>query len=335
MSVNRAIVIVQLCITALIFPGCNSDADFINALAQYKKQGQGARELLELSFLKMVMIDRFNGRGFAFNNDALFKYDDGEIEVFYPEEVKFQYEGNISDIIFSFNKEFAAYSEGKNIYFVNNGNQEIIFTSGEKEDIKALMFNDGDLLFFFKSELFRYSINMNNCEKLIDTKFNSPYKNYYGTELRKFKKFITVATGIAGSYYLSVLEYHLKEAIITNIKSASSKNIIFNNNIYYIGGTTGNWEVIKIDLMTKKKTGIERIKSITEFAFTEDCYMYENEEGIHVSDYTGNIIHLPFRYKLVGNLINSFILRKDEYIYVAESNKVLKYSRDIAKTIMQ
>lgn len=328
--------ILFICMILLIIgSSCGSEGDIRDAVSRYKKGEEKSFSEVEQILVKTITKEGFEEKGLALNESALFRYSDDDIEVVYPMEMSFSYEGKINDILFTVADECASYTDGKNIYYIEDGDSEIVYTSGDKEDIKSLLIVNDGIIYYLRSNLYKINVHSKRNDLLIKDVVTSPYKHYYSVVLKQYDDCILVVNGIAGSYHISVVKYPSMEICVKNVKAASSKYSLINNDLYYIGGTTGNWDVVKLNLLTKNKNTLERIKSITDFVFTNNAYYYENNEGLHISDYREKSKSIPVRLQLIGSLAGDCIINYNNEIYVVDSPELMKYGLLIRQLLDQ
>jgi hypothetical protein len=322
----RSLLAVSACTIIAVFSfSCTSDSEFRDAVSRYKRGDGKSLNAVEQILVANTAKEKYDEKGLALNDSALFRYTDNEIEVLYPEEMSFSYEGKINDIIFFAADNTASYCDGKNIYYIDDGDSEIVFTSGDKEDIKSLLIVNGEIMYYLRSSLYKIDMNSKRSELLIKDIVTSPYKNYYNVIIKKLGDSIVFASGIAGSYHISVAEYPSMKIKMKNIQAASSKYSIIENDLYYIGGTTGNWEIYKLNLQSKNKKSLERMKNITEFAFTSNGYFYENADGLHISNYKEKSRVIPVHIQLIGSITGDCIIKYNNAIHIIDSVELMKY----------
>jgi hypothetical protein len=325
MKMRDLFVAIAYVMLSVAVSSCSSESDFRDAVSRFAKGDVKSLNEVEHIFIKCIVKEKYDEKGLALNDSALFRYTDSDIEVLYPEEMSFNYEGKINDIVFSVADEIATYTDGKNIYYISDGDSNIVFTSGDKEDIKSLLIVKEGIVYYLRSNLYIIDVNLKTSKLLLKDVVTSPYKSYYSVIMKKYGDSIIVASGIAGSYHISVVEYPSMNIRVKNVQAASSKNYSDEIELYYIGGTTGNWEVFRMNLLTKNKRSIERMKNITEFVFANNGYFYENAEGLHISGYREKSKTIPVRFQLIGSLAGDCIIKYNNEIYVADSADLLKY----------
>jgi len=312
--INLRIAIYFLCsIISVILISCGrpSDDDLIDAALRFNKGDEKSNKKLEDLFFRRIEISKIDNK-ILLADSFLFIENDSEIAIKYPIKKTFAAAGKRDFLYITISDDRMAYTDGNSIYCCDD-ETDPLYTSSDN-NIRSLIIIGDEIYFYNKFQLFRVSIKSKENVRIVNESFFPPYKKLFNANFRNAGSLIGISSGIAGSYNISIVDIRKKSIIMSNIQSASSAFAINEDSIWYLGGSTGNWEVTKINLATKNKKIIQKINDINNFVITSNGYVYENNEGIHISNYLNDPINLPLRYRLMGICGDTIIMKYDTII---------------------
>ncbi len=249
----------------------------------------------------------------------------GQIHLVYPKKITLNDKSlKLKNISFgATNQNSVILGSGKKIkIFDIKGNPNVAYTS-KGSGIKGICLNKKELIFLEDNKLFSLDIERGTGSPIGSEKFLPPYKKYYEYNIIVNEGRAGVITGIAGVYYLSVIDIETQKTLIKNIAVSSQSFYIKNNSVYCIKGGSGNWQLYRYDINTKNKTKIRDLKAVSSFQFNQDFMVMGTPRGITIYDYENREIKPETKLTVAGVLSKALIIRHGESLYVLP-NSILK-----------
>ncbi len=318
--------IAGLLICALMLGRCSSDPDkkLDLAIEKYLSKGAGAAPALANEFIQNISIDSLETAKLLANGNILYTPNDNKIEVLYPVKRKLAIldGGPVKHAYVS--KDYCVITDEIQLcIFDGDGNHIHDDVIGESKHLIRSILITGDNIIYYKDEkLYLYNIPLNTSELLIREAFPSPFTPYYMANLVKTDSLLGVLAGMAGSYYLSIINLASKSIVAKNIALASSKFHIGATHIYYIAGNAGNWELIQYHIDQKKKKSIVKFNDIADIELFPKCYIYESKDGLWAAEYGTGKSRVPFPYQLSGKYRGRPVLKYNDSYYLVNSDKL-------------
>ena len=148
--------------------------------------------------------------------------------------------------------------------------------------------------------------------------YHSPYKKYFRSSIFTTDKFITLATGIAGSYYISVFDAISGASIIKNISASSSELNINENYISCVKGGTGNWSVEKYEIPSKKRNRIKSVGKIDNIFIAKDGFITLSGKKYFIENFSGERGIMPQEWNIIGTCRNFVLIEYGKMVYVID-----------------
>ena len=219
-----------------------------------------------------------------------------------------------------------AISDGKKIeiYDLIENYKRNITPGGGKNQVKSIAVFADMVIYYAKNQLHTFEASTLTEGLLTGESFKPPYKKLYNVFLDKHDNFLSVLLGIAGSYYLSVVDMEKSRVQVKNIALSSSKFHMNDNKIYYIQGTSGNWKIYRYAVIDKSKKHLRTFKDLVDIEFTSKGYIFETSKGLFLSEYhNSKSVKIPFNYKLAGKCNNHISLKYNKNTYLVDIKSLI------------
>jgi len=302
--------------------GKNPVERYEEALVKYM-DGSLDRVLLENAFFKAFGTEKPGNETLFFNKRVIINSADDSIEFVFPEEIKLKIEDSIKGSI-----EYA--DTGENIFVLGNRKSFYIFNKTgehlaaykveEKEKIDAVAASSsGNSVFFLKDHsVYSYSPETGKAEKLVEGTFPPPYRSYYKADIIVQGKYLALISGIAGSYYISVINTESASVKMKNIAASSFEFAFTEDEVICIKGTSGKWSLNRYEYKLKNREKLTPIGRIAAIYLTQHGYIVEKDEELTIYDYDNNSIDVPFDCSVSGRSGNSIIVRFNDSNYIVD-----------------
>jgi len=308
-------------------PGCSLDPErrLNKAIDRYVAKAPGAERDLADTVMEYISIDSIEGENLESNGKIIYSIEESEIELVYPVDISMIFPGGTEIRQVDMSQEYFAMHDGlKFCIFGEDGDLLREETVGdEKNPVRALVIDDGDLIYYKNSYLYRYRINDMTSSTLIDETFPPPYVSYYTVQLYGINDRLCILAGIAGSYYFSIVNPSTGSIDLKNLKMSSSKHHTGADAIFYIAGSSGNWELIRFSRSAKNKKTIRKFSDIRDIELTPTGCLWENGDGLWVAEYGKEETRVPFAYLIAGKYKGRILLQYGRTCYFIQMDKLL------------
>jgi hypothetical protein len=328
-----------LLIISFLFLSCgkNPVEKYEEAIEKYK-EGSLDRVALEDSFFKAFGKEKPGNETLFFNKRVILNRSDDSIEFVFPEEIKLKIDERIEGSI-----EYA--DAGENIFVLGNRKSFYIFTrTGEllasykvKEDEKidaiAASASGNSLFFLMDHTVYVYIPETDKAEKLVEGTFPPPYRIYYKADMIVQGNYLALISGIAGSYYISVINTETSSVKMKNIAASSFEFAFTEDEVICIKGTSGKWSLNRYEYKLKNSEKLTPIGKLAAIYLTQDGYILEKDDELILYDYYSNSIIVPFNCSVSGRSGNNIIIRFNDSNYIVDfssfKKEVFEFKRKI------
>ncbi len=314
---------VLLFIQALLTGGCSK-----TPLEKYSVvlDRFAAENKIELSVLTESFLDAFSTRSVmtedSFINKNVIISEDGEHTLLvYPRTIELDVDKNfISRIEFADVKgEYIAVGNSRGFCILNKDGEIVSSYKCEGPgDIDSLLLYGENVLYSRNHEIRKYAIRNGENSIFIDQKFRSPYQKYYKTMMYGNGNNMGISSGIAGSYYISVIGCDKQSVIIKDVASSSGDFVIEGCGLYCIKGSAGRWSVYRYDLNTKKNKMLNGTGKIVNIYMGETGYVLNRGNGSDLVMYGGGSVKIPLQCTVEGVCGPGVVLKYGRKIYLIE-----------------
>jgi hypothetical protein len=178
-------------------------------LDKYEGGKGGNISLMAEKFLMAFSEEKINYDDLFFNKSVILSVKGNNIEIIYPDNVSIKGDKSIGD-----NISFADMNDD-NIVLGNNkgfcvfdkdGDPHTVYKSEKKERIDAVALKDKNIIYLSEGKMFELSYGDKKVKRMDSGEYHSPYRKFFRSSIFVTDKFITLVTGIAGSYYISIFD---------------------------------------------------------------------------------------------------------------------------------
>ncbi len=311
-----------------LFISCIKDHDALlsKAISRYKAGDSTQLYEIEREIALSISIATFDTANLMSHSNIIFTTDRKSLNVLYPFKKKFFDIPINDDYIFDADDTLFSSTNGIEINFQNDktDSDRTIAIGNEKNKIKAISIFKEKTIFLFNEKLYEWKNSAGEPEMIFKDLFNAPYAKFYNAIFNKSDKNLGLITGIAGSYYFSLIDVEQKKILIKNL-SLSSSRIYFNNEtIYFVGGSSGKWELFSYTITDKKKNSIRVFTDLVDIIPAEGGYFFENPKGIWCGGYDENApVIIPFNIKPFEKCGSYVIIEVNKKYYLSDMKKML------------
>jgi hypothetical protein len=326
MNARNFIITLSLMVVSLNPGACmlNPDWKLTHAVDQFRDGSESSTADIASALIESATVDELDIPGLRSNGNVLYTMDTAEMTIQYPDRNTFTLTegGEIKHLDRS--SDYTVISdEIQMAVFNSDGSHRQDETAGDaKNPISSLVIAGDSVLYYKNNSIYNYNIIHHVSET----------KDYTVHMTVKHDKLIVIV-GIAGLYYGSLINLENQSVIIKNISMASSHYHLGTNALYYMGGNTGNWQLICLALNTKSKKTIDRFSDITDIHLAAGGYVMENNAGLWAASYGAPAIHIPFTYELSGVYRDRVILTYRGASHIIDMKKFITDLTSMKQTI--
>jgi hypothetical protein len=321
----------------LMTTGCSKNPveKYRNDLEKYP-EGNADREVVAESFFKAFGEEKPGSETLFFNKRVILNSVNDSIEIVFPEKVKLKIDKSIRGSV-----EYA--DTGTEIIVLGNKSGFYVFdikgdyissykTEG-KEKIEAVAVSGGSVLFLKDHLLYSYSSADQRAVKFIDGTFSPPYRIYYKADMIVQGNYLAIITGIAGTYYISVINTETASVKMKNIAASSFEFAFTEDEVICIKGTSGKWSLNRYEYKIKSNEKLTPLGKLSAIYLTQHGYVLEQGDDIIIYDFENNRISVPFDCTVSGRSRNSLIVRFRENNYIIDFSVFSREMADFNKKI--
>lgn len=315
-----------------VLTGCgkNDVEKYHKALEDYLEKGLDAASVEE-AFFKAFGEEKPGSETLFFNKRVILNSVNDSIEIVFPEKVRLKIDESIKG-----NVEYA--DAGAEIIVLGNksgfhvfnikGDFLASYTTAGKEKIDAVAAADGRVFFLMDHVLYTYNPQDGETGKLVEGTFPPPYRIYYKADMIIQGNYLAIITGIAGTYYISVINTEIPSVKMKNIAASSFEFAFTEDEVICIKGTSGKWSLNRYEYKAKSNERLTPLGRLSAIYLTQDGYILEQDDEIKIYDYNNNRISVPFECAVSGRSRNSLIVRFNKNNYIIDFSL---FSREIAE----
>lgn len=303
-------------------------------LDKYEDGNNGNITLMAEKFLIAFSKIKINYDDIYFNKSVILSVKGNDIKIIYPADVNVKGDNSIGDNI-SFadmNDKIIVLGNNKGFcIFDRDGDPHTVYKSEKKERIDAVALRDRNVIYLSSGKMFELPYGEKKVKRMDSGEYYSPYKKYFRSSIFVSDKFITLATGIAGSYYISVFDASNGSSIMKNISASSSEFNINENNLSYVRGGTGSWSVEKYEIPSRKRSQIRGVGKINNIFIAKDGFITINEKKCSIESFDGEKGILPQEWNIIGICRNAILIEYGKVVYVIDFPLLLQKIKELNK----
>ncbi len=321
----------------LIIPSCGkSPVEKYQKAVEAFHEGTLDRVSLERFFFKAFGIEKSGAETLFFNKRVILNSSDEAIEIVFPEEVKLKIENSIKG-----NIEYA--DTGEEIIVLGNKDSFYIFNKeggfiashkvNEKEKIDAIAASGKSVFFLMNHEVYSYNWETEKAARLVEDTFPPPYKIYFKADMIVQGDYLALITGIAGSYYISIINTDTASVKMKNIAASSFEFALTEDEVICIKGSSGKWSLNMYEYKLKNREKLTPIGKLSGIFLTQHGYIVQDGDDLTIYDFNNNSVDIPFNCSISGRSRNSLIFRFENNNYIIDfddfKREVSGFNREI------
>jgi hypothetical protein len=321
----------------LLFPlSCSNspEAVYERMLDRYEAGKEGNIALMSEKFLLAFSDFQAGYDTLFFNKSVILSVKGEDIEILYPDSVSVKGDKSIGD-----NITFADMNE-KNIVLGNSkgfcvfdidGDPHTIYKTEKNDRIDAVALKDKNVIYHSEGKIFELSSESKKVRRMDSGEYHSPYKKFFRSSIFVTDRFITLATGIAGSYYISIFDGSSGSSLVKNVSASSSELNMGDNDLLYVRGGTGVWAVAKFEISTKKRSDFKGVGKIDNIFIAKDGFITTSGKNFNIENFSGEQGVIPQDWNILGVCRNKVLVEYGRIVYVIDFplmlNRIIEMNR--------
>ncbi|PKL16789.1 MAG: hypothetical protein CVV49_14410 [Spirochaetae bacterium HGW-Spirochaetae-5] len=303
------------------------EAVYERMLDKYDDGKGGNISLLSEKFLMAFSGFQTDYDSLFFNKSVIMSVKGENIEILYPENVTVKGDQSISE-----NITFADMNENSIVLgnnkgfcvFDKDGDPHTVYKTEKNDRIDAVALKDKNVIYHSEGKIFEFSSDSKKVRRMDSGVYHSPYKKFFRSSIFVTDRFITLATGIAGSYYISIFDGVSGSALITNVAASSMELNMGDNDLLYVRGGTGIWAVAKFEISTKKRSQFKGVGKIDNIFIAKDGFITLNGKKYSIEGFNGEQGLIPQNWNIIGVCRNKVLIEYGRIVYVIDFPVLLK-----------
>ncbi len=321
------VIISFITVMSFLTVGCSKDpvAVITRDIESYKEGNKSSFVDIEKDVIKHASIDSLKKVSLTSNGSVLYKMNGNKLVTVYPLKKSIKLNDEYEDLVISVNEEYTALCDTSRVIVYDNKERTVLNTviGDTEKPVYAIALRDDNLFYYRDQKLFYQDLTLEKGDEYVTTVFKSPYTKFYNVGLYQCGSFMGILTGIAGSYYFSVVDIPEKSVQVHNIAVSSSKIHMDCDCLYYISGNSGKWKLTRFDFNTKNKDFLKSFTSLVDIEITSTGAVYLDDSGLSVITHKGEKRSIPFQYDLTGKINDSIIMHYDGDLYFVDLEKLM------------
>jgi len=328
--------IAQLIVFSAVFitASCSNSPESVyeRMLDKYEAGKGGNITLMAEKFLMAFSEIKINYDDLFFNKSVVLSVKGDNIEIIYPDSISIKGDKSISENI-SFadmNDENIILGNSKGFcVFDKDGDPHTVYKSENKERIDAVALKNKNVIYLSEGKMFELASGEKKVRRMDSGEYHSPYKKYFRSSMVVSDKFITLVTGIAGSYYISIFDVSSGTSLMKNISASSSELNMNDNNLSYVRGGTGSWSVEKYEIPTKKRSQVRGVGKINNIFIARDGFITVSDKKYIIESFSGEKGIMPQDWNIIGICRNAALIEYGKVVYLIEFPLLLQKIKEL------
>lgn len=301
-------------------------------LDKYQEGKGGNITLMAEKFLMAFSDCRVDYNNLFFNKSVILSVKGNDIRIIYPEKVSFSGDKSLAEnIVFAdMNGENIVLGNSKGFcVFSKGGNPHTVFKSEKNERIDAVSLEENNIIYLSEGKMIEMSYGDKKIRRMDSGEYHPPYRKYFRSSIVVSEKYIILATGIAGSYYISIFDLAGGNSLMKNIPASAIEFNINDNYLSYIKGGTGNWSVEKYEIPTKKRSQARSIGKINNVFIARDGFITISGKNNLIESFTGERGIMPAEWNILGICRNEVLIEYGKVAYILDFTVLMKKIREL------
>lgn len=301
-------------------------------LDKYADKREGNITLMAEKFL--IAFSEFNVKydELFFNKSVILTINGDRINLLYPEKEKISGDRSIGgNVTFAdMNKHLIILGNGTGFcVFDDDGDPQTIYKPEKKERIDAVAIKGKNIIYLSEGRVFEMSPADKKIARTDPGEYHPSYRKFFRSTLTVSEKFTVLATGIAGSYYLSVFDNITGRSVMKNITSSSTELIMTENDLIYVRGGTGSWSIEKYEIQSKKRSQVKSVGKIDNIFIAVDGFITISGKKYYIESFSGEKGVMPGDWNIIGACRNIVLVEYGKTVYMMEFPLLLKKIREM------
>lgn len=321
-------------VTAVFSVSCiNSPESVYKRMLNKYAEGKGGNiTLMAEKFLMAFSEIKVPYDGLFFNKSVILSVKGNDIEIVYPDNISIRGDKSIAE-----NISFADMN-GKNIVLGNNkgfcvfdkdGDPHTVYKSDKMERIDAVALKDKNIIYLSDGKMFEMIYGEKKVNRMDSGEYHSPYKKYYRASIFVTDKFITLATGIAGMYYINIFDSISGSSLMKNISASSAELNMNNDNLSYVRGGTGSWSVAIYEVPSKKRSQLSQVGKIDNIFIARDGFITVSGKKYLIEGFNGEKGIMPQDWNILGICRNVVLIEYGKVVYILDFPLLLQKIKEL------
>lgn len=292
-----------------------------------------ANVYFEEGLIGSALVKKLDEIKFSFAENAIFYRKNKILKIVWPLELNIETNENYNMLSYDPGSKKLGISNGYDINIYNDEG-DLLKTCGPTPDeqrIKAFTISNEKIYYFKDGKIFVYDLHSDSVNFLANDKTSNSFgKESYNVKLYKADNLLGIAAGIAGRYFLNILDLKSNTMILQNAALASARLFIKNNEVYYVSGDAGKYSCIMQTISPKKTKIISEFGSLSDIEIFSSGSLYEDKSGFGIIDFEKSVnLKTPFHYEISGQCSGKAVIKFSNNYYIIDMPAFLDNIRSI------
>jgi len=272
----------------------------------------------------------FENRGYFFNKSVVLK-SGSRISFLFPKNTTLKGSGfSLENVSFAdINAERALIgNDGSFGVFDLDGNLRFFYNTEKNYSIDGLSLRGNEALLFEGNRLKIFNPEDKSFKNFTNGVYSPPYNKFYKSMILSSDKYISLITGIAGAYYINVFDSKTGNPLVNNMSASSFEFNQSGDYIIYVRGTTGNWAVVKFDIVEKTRSEILSLSKLSDLFIGQSGFIYISDNRLYIVNLKGEKYDIPMDINVKGICRNTVLVEYDSKIYLIDFDVLMERIRE-------
>jgi len=326
---NKTSIPILITSLLLVISSCINSPESVykRMLDKYEAGKEGNFSLMAEKFLMAFSEYKIPLDDLFFNKSVIISVNRNDLKIIYPEDINIKGDKSIGlNLTFAdMNNENIVLGNSKGFcVFDKDGDPHTVYKSEKKERIDAVAMKNKNIIYLSEGKIFEMSYSDKKVKRMDSGEYHSPYKKYFRSSIFVSEKYIALATGIAGSYYISIFDVVSGNSLAKNIAAASSEFNLNDNNLLFVRGGTGAWSVEKYEISSKKRSQVKGVGKVNNIFIARDGFITISGKKHVVESFNGEKGIMPQDWNIIGICRNAVLVEYGKVVYIIDFPKLLK-----------
>lgn len=302
---------------------------FTQALAAATEGDVAARADLEGLLINAAAEATFAENGIRCDGSVMWVAYDDEVRLLYPRDSRFPMLAPDMNLMRGADNANVVFSNGIELFvFAWSGDIVRRLTAGtEKEPVRGVTVLNGSVYYFSNSKIYSLPLNdsaeNNEPKQFVKQTFVPPYTKLYNTYMYARGSKIGLLLGVAGSYYLNVIDTAAEKTLNTKIRMAAPKLYLDDDSVLHIFGNTGGWRLSRFWYASGKRDNYQSYKEINDVEILPNELMINTGDGYCLGKALAKAkdIKLPAAYLFKGVCNGMALVEYNGVVYGLNAGK--------------